>query len=213
MRKFLLTAALTAVVAISSALAGVSASNAAASPSVRARTAITSCYCPYYLGDSGERSDGSFGARTNYSTLSWGTPGHFIIKIYGYELTRNRLNDIEVYFDVNKANHGPEYRFADWLTADHDGYSQRFVRKIDTWNDDGQAVSCPKWTTHVNYASDIITLSIPRRCVGDPVQVRWNTETWHFTQYNPVRGYPDGDWAYQEFEPGYWVKNVPPSCC
>jgi hypothetical protein len=189
------------------AVAGVSAPTASAAAAGPDRVVAKSCVCPYYVFDDGARKDGSFGARSYYTTLSVGTPGHFVVRIHGYELTRERLNLVEIFFDVNKLNPGPEYRFADWLSADHDGHSERFAAKIDTWQDQGRSVSCPKWTTSVDYANDVVTMVIPRRCMGNPAKVRWNTETWHFTRYDPdgsVYGFVDGVVDYQEFA-GFWT--------
>jgi hypothetical protein len=201
-RSFIVAVALTFV-----AVARISAPAASAAPAEPDRVAARSCVCPYYIFDDGARKDGSFGARSYYSTLSVGTPGHFVVRIHGYELTRERLNDVEIFFDVNKLNPGPEYRFADWLSADHDGHSERYLAKIDTWRDRGSSVSCPKWTTNVDYADDAVTMVIPRRCMGSPAKVRWNTETWHFIRYDPdgsVHGFVDGVMGYQEFA-GFWT--------
>jgi hypothetical protein len=189
------------------AVAGVSAPTASAAPAARDRVAAKSCVCPYYIYDDGPRKDGAFGARSFYSTLSVGTPGHFVVRVHGYELTRERLNLVELFFDTNKLNRGPEYKFADWLSADDDGHSDRFVAKIDTWQDPGHLVSCPKWTTNVDYANDVVTMVIPRRCMGSPAKVRWNTETWHFARYDPdgsVYGFVDGVKGYREFA-GFWT--------
>jgi hypothetical protein len=202
MRCFIVAIALTLA-----AVAGVSAPTASAAPAARDRVAAKSCVCPYYLYDDGPRKDGAFGARSFYSTLSVGTPGHFVVRVHGYELTRERLNLVELFFDTNKLNRGPEYKFADWLSADDDGHSDRFVAKIDTWQDPGHLVSCPKWTTNVDYANDVVTMVIPRRCMGSPARVRWNTETWHFARYDPdgsVYGFVDGVKGYREFA-GFWT--------
>jgi hypothetical protein len=206
---------LTLLAVASAFVAGLSTSDALAAPVDLDHAATKACVCPYYIYDDGPRKDGSFGARSYYTTLSLGTPGYFIVRIHGYELTRKRLNDVEVFFDVNKADPGPEYRFADWLTADHDGHSERFVAKVDTWNDPGSLVSCPKWATSVDYAHNVVTSTIPRRCIGSPAHVRWNTETWHFARYDPdgsVHGFVDGVQGYQEFA-GFWTGRGQPFTC
>jgi hypothetical protein len=201
-RCFIVAVALTFVV-----VAGVSAPAASAAPAEPDLVAAKSCVCPYYIFDDGARKDGSFGARSYYSTLSVGTPGRFVVRIHGYELTRERLNLVELFFDTNKLNRGPEYRFADWLSADHDGHSERYLAKIDTWRGRGSSVSCPKWTTSVDYVNDVVTMVIPRRCMSSPAKVRWNTETWHFIRYDPdgsVHGFVDGVMGYREFA-GFWT--------
>jgi hypothetical protein len=96
-RCFIAAVALT--LAALAGVSGPSASAASAAPAAPDRFAARSCVCPYYIYDDGARKDGSFGARSYYTTLSVGTPGHFVVRIHGYELTRERLNLVELFFD------------------------------------------------------------------------------------------------------------------
>jgi hypothetical protein len=156
----------------------------------------------------GPHGDSRHGIDIKQTFLSIRTPHYFVVTIHGYEFTRARLTAAEVFFDSNKKNPGPEYKFTQLFTADHDGHSGKWAAKMDTWRDVLHSVSCPKWRTTVNYASDVIRFEIPRRCLGDPAQVRWNVVTWNATTYHPDGGwygYYDATWKWQAFIPGFWV--------
>jgi len=161
----------------------------------------------YYLYDYGDRQDGPFGANLEYSTLSDRQPGQLIVKMYGYEFTTQRLNAMNVWFDVNRRNSGPEYLFANLFAKDRDGHHGQWAVKIDTWGWRGHHVRCPEAQTYVNYARDVITLKVPRQCVGNPAKVRWSPTTWRITRYDDdgsFWGYVDGAPYYKRFA-SWWT--------
>jgi hypothetical protein len=140
--------------------------------------------------------------------LSVKTPGYYVVSIHGYEFTSPKLNAAEVYLDTNRSNTGPEYNLEYQFTADGDGHSGQWFGKVDTWNAGGTRLTCAHWETTVNYATDVIRMEIPRRCVGSPAEVRWNAVTWDVTEY-----YRDGGWygyydavpGWNRFATGFWV--------
>ncbi len=163
--------------------------------------------CPFYLYDYGHRRDGAFGANMEYSLLSYATRGRFVVQIDGFEFTRQRLNAITVWFDVSRRNSGPEYVFDQEFAADGDGHTGRWVGKVDTWGWNGRSVQCAQWRTHVNYATDVIRLTIPRRCLGSPAKVRWSPTTWRLTRYDDdgtAWGTADGAPYYRKFA-SWWA--------
>lgn len=138
------------------------------------------------MGDA--KGDGQFGIDIESTSLSIGTPGYYTVKIEGYELTRERLDIAEVYLDVNGGNPGPEYRVTRHLNPDRDGYVGKYLNRVDSWGG-GFYRSCPRLTSTVDYARDIIRFAIPRACVNNPPRVRWNVVTWNVTEY-----YQGGGW-------------------
>lgn len=100
--------------------------------------------------------------------------GRYRVRIYGQEFVRNKTDMARVYFDTRKRNAGPEFRLSWYLgrnPADPVG-TVRFT-KSDTWDDRGRSRSCAGIRKQVDYRKDVITLSIPRKCLGRPNQVRW----------------------------------------
>jgi hypothetical protein len=160
---------------------------------------------PYYTFD--DDGGGGRGFDIDDSSFSTFTPGHFIVKIEGPDLTAARLNAAELFFDVNRRNTGPEYRLDYLFTADGDGHSGRYIERVDGWSGGGPTVRCPKWRVHVNDTTDVITMDIPRRCLGTPARVRMNVSTWDVTRYfagGGWEGYVDGVPSYHGFEAG-WI--------
>jgi hypothetical protein len=159
---------------------------------------------PYYTFD--DDGGGTTGINVDDSSLSTFTPGRFVVKLEGRRFALARLNAAQVFFDVDSRDPGPEYRLDQLFTADGDGHSGRRIAKVGSWTDPGVTVACPRWRTHVNYAAGVVTMEIPRRCLGSPAHVRVNVATWQITAYGAAdswTGYVDAVPAYHRFEPGW----------
>jgi hypothetical protein len=80
-----------------------------------------------------------------------------------------------------------------------EGQVNKGAWRITNWNDAGDRQPCPRWFANPDYRADTVLISIPKRCVGDPRQIRWNVRTWNVTRYNP-----DGGWrGFADAVPGW----------
>jgi hypothetical protein len=195
MRKFAMLAFVTVLMAVLIT---------STSPASAVRSGTTN---RWWLYDYSPR-DSRQGIDIDYSVLSVSTPHFYTVRFFGYEFTQERLNAAQVFLDVHKNNPGPEYVFTREFAADQDGERGQWASRLDSWNSGGKAVDCPKFSTSVNYGTDVITFYIPRHCVGAPARVRWNVMTWDITTYHPDGswyGYYDADPQLYRFEYDYWV--------
>jgi hypothetical protein len=124
--------------------------------------------------------------------------GKIIVRIQGQEFTRSRLSLVDVWLDVSRSNNGPEFVLSHQFRGDRDGYAGHGTWRVDTWSSVERKVACPKMHTKVKYRSDVIRMSIPKRCVSNPKRVRFSVTTWDITRR-------DGKWdwfGYYDSAPG-----------
>jgi hypothetical protein len=162
---------------------------------------------PFYMFD--EDAGGRSGVGIDDSSVSTFTPGHLVVKLEGPGFAPSKLNAAEVFVDVDKQNPGPEYRLDYLFARDHDGHSGQRMARITRWSGSGTTVSCPRWRTWVDYATGVVTMDVPRRCLGSPAQLRVSVATWQVTAYgtgDSWTGYVDAVPAYHRFEPGGWIR-------
>jgi hypothetical protein len=57
-----------------------------------------------------------------------------------------------------------------------EGQVNKGAWRITNWNDAGDRQPCPRWFANPDYRADTVLISIPKWCVGEPRQIRWNVE-------------------------------------
>lgn len=133
----------------------------------------------------------------------------YVVRVKGWEFTRKRLNVVQLNIDVNSRNRGPEYFWSNMFKRDRDGHFGQGLSRVDSWADPGRRVSCRRWYTRVNYASDLITIRARRGCIKTPKRVRMQVRTADITDYNHgpgrVWGYWDDAPRKNRF-PALWVR-------
>jgi hypothetical protein len=116
------------------------------------------------------------------------------VQVRGQEFVKNKTDLVRVYFDTRKHNAGPEYRVTWYLGRNPaNPVGTTTLTRSDTWDDRGRSRACAGIRKHVIYRSDVITLSVPRRCLGRPSAVRWSGLTMKITRatQHQIFGYQD----------------------
>lgn len=117
------------------------------------------------------------------TALNNNTKGFFTVRIYGKEFVKNETDVFVVYFDSNPGNNGPEFVYGSQIgNIPGDKKHGHALTKIDTWDGPGKAVGCKKMSRSVNFKTDVITLKMPKACIGSPDQVRWGGYTGKVTK-------------------------------
>lgn len=58
------------------------------------------------------------------------------------------------------------------------------------WEQGGDAVSCPGMSHGIDYSDEVVTLRIPRRCVGHPAWARFVVGNFHETRTTVAQDNP-----------------------
>lgn len=167
---------------------------------------------------SDDRRDAKSGIDIKRTTLDTHLRGFIRVRIFGFEFVKKRINTANAYFDTVRENAGPEF-LIEWGLPDdgvwddpddpiYDGNDRHAkLLSVDTWTPtEAEVVPCKRIRLAINYETDIITIAIPKRCLGNPSELRWNAETRKVTETHAdgsYRYYYDG--APEHFRLGPWV--------
>lgn len=164
-----------------------------------AATAVWSYSDPKY--DAGKYQD------VTSTQLDVNVPGNYRIRIHGREFVDGRINTVRIYLDTSKANPGPEYRY-DWFMLNSPLLPRtQWLDRVDDFGTDSiRTVPCPGLFHAIDYNLDVVTLKIPRGCVGGPAAVRWSGFVGRMTSYTNsyLTGYWDDFPRRNAFDPR-WV--------
>ena len=121
------------------------------------------------------RGDAPLGVDVLSTRLDDNVSGRYRIRVQGRGFIEDRTDMVRVYLDTRRANAGPEYRLSWYLgknPAERKGAT--FLARIDNWGSPPiKVVRCPAIRKNVAFGKDLITLSVPKRCVKRPARVRW----------------------------------------
>lgn len=102
------------------------------------------------------------------------TAGYYRVRVFGREFIKDETDIVRIFFDTDETDSGPEYRLTWTMGKNPDGLVGRVsLEKADAWWSEGTKVRCEQTRKAVNYSRDVITLQVPRRCVGSPDKIRW----------------------------------------
>jgi len=139
--------------------------------------------------------------------LDVNVPGNYRIRIQGRDFVDGQINTARIYLDTSKANPGPEYRYT-WymLSSPFRPRTQSLARVDDFDTNTIRTISCPGLFHAIDYNLDVVTVKIPKGCVGSPAAVRWSGSAGKTTSYANSRifGYWDFFPRRNGFDPR-WV--------
>jgi hypothetical protein len=102
------------------------------------------------------------------------TASKFRVRVYGREFIKNRTDLVAIYFDTSRSNHGPEYRYQAIIGKLPNGRrSGQVLGRLDSWELSGKSVQCGGMKVKTNFAQDVIAITMPKRCLGKPDEIRW----------------------------------------
>ena len=107
--------------------------------------------------------------------LDMNVDGHYRIRVYGRDFIKNKTDIVRIYFDTDRSDWGPEFRLS-WYFGRNPARpaGHMSLRTIEYWDQRVDSKTpCPGMKHQVNYARDVITVVIARRCVGYPKALRW----------------------------------------
>lgn len=121
-----------------------------------------------------KRKDADLWVDVVRTTLDTRDENVYRVRIYGRLFLKDFVDLVRIYFDTNRSQKGPEYRFA-WMMgrspAHHVG--KTWLEQVDKWEEPGTRVRCPGVTKSANYLYNVVTVVIPRKCLGEPTKLRW----------------------------------------
>ena len=108
------------------------------------------------------------------TSLDTKLPGVFRVRVRGYEFLKGQTHILRLYFDTDRANSGPEFSYYISLSK-YPGTSgpRAVLSRVDTWEQGGTGLGCRNARWAVNYDTDIITVKMPRACLGNAKKIRW----------------------------------------
>lgn len=119
--------------------------------------------------------------------------GRYRVTVRGREFIKDRTDIVRVWFDTRRGNAGPEYRVTWYLGRNPaEPTGRTYWTKSDSWNDNGRRKQCSGIRKYVNYRTDVIKVSLPKKCLKTPRAVRWSGMVGQVTDTR-------GDSIY-----GYW---------
>ncbi len=169
-----------------------------------------------------QRGDSVHGIDIKSTTFDTKTPGYLRFRVFGYEFVQGRLNSVRLYIDTKPRDAGPDFRIAWGLPNDgvwqnpsspmYDGNDYKAsLLGVDSWDSPGRRRECVGIRLSVDYRSDVVTVAIPKRCLGHPSRLRWAFETERVTRTEPDGTY----WYKSDATPGrfrflpYWTHVSP----
>ena len=142
--------------------------------------------------------------------LDLNTEDYYRIRVYGRDFIKNKTDLLRLWFDTDRADAGPEYRFG-WYMGRSPGrpVGQTHLKRVEDWESPNTPQhSCPDMRHQVSYARDVLTVLIPRGCLRQPDQLRWSGYVAWVTARDPETHQIDGHFdyfpTYHRF-PGFWA--------
>ncbi|GAA1153220.1 excalibur calcium-binding domain-containing protein [Nocardioides aquiterrae] len=98
---------------------------------------------------------------------------YYRVHVYGGDFAKNRTDIVRIYFDTLRRRGAPEFDVSWYLgrnPATETG--SLFFEKTKSWRK-SSAAECKHIGRSVDYKRDVITVAVPRKCLGNPLAVRW----------------------------------------
>jgi hypothetical protein len=137
----------------------------------------SAAYASSLWGYTDPRGDARPAVDVKQTALDTRLSGYYRVRITGQEFVKDSTDAVRIYFDTRSYDNGPEYRLTWYFGANPGGAltapGRLYLTRTDTWESDGTSLRCLGIRRAIDYAHDVITISVPRRCLGRPAQVRW----------------------------------------
>lgn len=102
--------------------------------------------------------------------------GYYRVRVYGEDFVKNKTDLVGIWFDSDKDAGRPNY-YVVWYLGKNPTPRQvghMHLKRMHSWfSGPVPNVRCSGMRHQVNYAKDVITVMVPRRCLGYPGEVRW----------------------------------------
>jgi hypothetical protein len=132
--------------------------------------------------------------------------GYLRVRVYGGDFAKDRTDIVRFYFDTLRRRAAPEFE-ATWYLGKNPASDTGalFVARKTSWRD-GSAVKCKHVGRSVDYKHNVISVAIPRKCLGNPTGVRWSGFTGQITRASrhTLYGHWD-DFPRENAFPAAWV--------
>ncbi|GAA1761235.1 hypothetical protein GCM10009795_004580 [Nocardioides hankookensis] len=132
--------------------------------------------------------------------------GYLRVRVFGGDFVRDQTDLVRIYFDTRRGRNGPEFA-VDWYMGTNPATAAGsvFFGRSTSWRSSDE-VKCKGIHRAVNYRSDVITLAVPRRCLGWPSAVRWSGFTGKITRVTKHTMYGKwDDFPRENALPTKWV--------
>jgi hypothetical protein len=142
------------------------------------------------------------------TTLDTRDGDKYRVRIYGRLFLKNYVDLARIYFDTNRSQKGPEYRFA-WMMGRSPAHrvGKTWLEQVNKWEVPGTSVRCPGVTRSADYLYNVVTVAIPRQCLGEPTKLRWAGYVGAIQKV--TKGQYVGQWddfPHLEEFPKFWAK-------
>jgi hypothetical protein len=101
---------------------------------------------------------------------------YYRVRVYGRDFAKNTTDLVRLYFDTDEDGGVPEFRMS-WYLGRNPArpLGHTAFKSVTDWENpkDPPQHVCPGIRHQANYAKDVITVLIPRRCLGHPDRLRW----------------------------------------
>jgi hypothetical protein len=132
--------------------------------------------------------------------------GYYRVRVYGGDFAKDRTDLVRIYFDTRRTRSTPEFAVT-WYAGDNPAAKTGTVyfEKTTSWRD-GKSAKCKGIQHSADYRRNVMTVSVPRKCLSKPSSVRWSGFTGRITRAkkNSIYGVFD-DFPHVRAFPAKWV--------
>jgi hypothetical protein len=137
--------------------------------------------------------------------------GYYRVWVWGDDFIKNKTDMVRIWFDTDTGRDSPDFSFQ-WIMGRNPArpVGHTHIRRIDGWRSaDHPRLRCPGMKHQVNYARDVITVMVPRNCLGDHNELRWAGQVAWINRYDESSDRIYGPWdlfpGFLSFPP-WWVQ-------
>ena len=116
--------------------------------------------------------------------------GYYRIRVWGDDFVKNKTDFVRISFDTDTSRGVPDFSLQ-WIMGRNPARpaGHMHIRRVDGWfTAVHPRLRCPGMRHQANYASDVITAMVPRKCLGDHNELRWAGQVGWINRYKDTPG-------------------------